>query len=690
MQHPYLFFSKADAERFRAKIEADENARARYEKAVEKTEEMLTEPFVTWEEANGSETLHANFGRLNWQANRFCGSLGLRYAVEGDARCAEKLKALLLHFTSFERWYAMSYVVRKPVPWHSDLCSTGTALALARIYDLIYDAMTPEERQLLARGIFEKGVKPAFNDWVLPETRMHALDSMGHNWWSVCIAEPATALLAIREELPGVDADAMLDLADRALAAYLTYPGNRLFNKMRNFDDRGMFYESVNYDNYGTGTLLRYLWCRERYTGKNETVRAALPEGLCDALMLFSYPRNRDGEPAFAFLNFGDSDVDYNVGLMVQYAVMLGIDSAAARAAAASYGTGLWEEIAGYDFSALKGSLEALPKTAFFSSGYAVARDSWEPDATVLAVKSGYCWNHSHNDSGSFVIFHKGRPFFTDSGTCDYNSPLYHAYYCQDAAHSVLRVGGKGRRNEELYRGTKFPGAIIDHAEGTDFVFIQADSTGPMAHLCSRMYRSFLWIENRLLVILDDVYCHEADAVQFTLHFDGTYRREENAVWFDNGKATARLISHLPAMTVAEKTGHEDQKQDEDKIYLELSDERRERAHLLIHTLALDPEDHPAAFTPLTGENADGLRIEDGETVREIWFNRQADGHVMHDNSNNLIGGWDTDAYLLMITRDKREDTERVLAVCASFLRKDGKAYFSSFAKKTAEITVRV
>ena len=62
----------------------------------------------------------------------------------------------------------------------------------------------------------------------------------------------------------------------------------------------------------------------------------------------------------------------------------------------------------------------------------------------------------------------------------------------------------------------------------------------------------------------------------------------------------------------------------------------------------------------------------------------------MHDNSNNLIGGWDTDAYLLIITRNKREDTERVLAVCASFLRKDGKAYLSSFAKKTAEITVRV
>ncbi len=690
MQHPYLFVSGADAARFRGKIQTDPAAKERYEKATAKCEEYLAEPFVTWEEANGSNTLHANFGRVNWQANRFCDSLGLKYMIEGDERCAVKLKELLLHFISFERWYAMSYVVRKPVPWHSDLCSTSTTLALGRIYDLVRSELTEEERDLIARGIFEKGVKPAFGDWVLPETRLHALDSMGHNWWAVCIAEPATALLALREDLPGEDTDAMLDLADLALADYLAYPGNRLFNKMRNFDDRGMFYESVNYNNYGTGTLLRYLRCRERYTGKNETLRAALPEGFCDALMLFSYPRNKDGNPAFDFLNFGDSDVGYNVGLMVQYAVMLGLDSAAARAAAASYGTGIWEEIAGYDFSALKGSLEALPKTAYFSSGYAITRDSWEPDATLLAVKSGYCWNHSHNDAGSFVIFHKGRPFFTDSGTCDYGSPLYHAYYCQNAAHSVLLVGGQGSRDEELYRGTKFPGAIIDHAEGRDFVFIQADATGPMAHLCSRTYRNFLWIENRLLVILDDVYCHEDNTVQFTLHFDGTYRQEENAVRFDNGDATARLISHLPAMTLSERIGHDDHKQDEEKIYLELSDERRERPHLLLHTLELDPEDHPAAFRRLSGENADGVRIEEADTVREIWFNRQADGHVMHDNSNNLIGGWDTDAYLLMVTRDKRENAERVLAVCASYLRRNGRVYFSSFAKRTAEVITEV
>ena len=94
MQHPYLFFSGADIERFRDRIGTDAAAKERYEKAVEKAEEYLTEPFVTWEHANGSETQHANFGSLNGQANKLCDCLGLKYLVEDDERCAKRLKEL--------------------------------------------------------------------------------------------------------------------------------------------------------------------------------------------------------------------------------------------------------------------------------------------------------------------------------------------------------------------------------------------------------------------------------------------------------------------------------------------------------------------------------------------------------------------------------------------------------------------
>ena len=211
-----------------------------------------------------------------------------------------------------------------------------------------------------------------------------------------------------------------------------------------------------------------------------------------------------------------------------------------------------------------------------------------------------------------------------------------------------------------------------------------------MAHLCSRLYRNFIWIENRLLVIVDDVCCHAPQTVQFTLHYDGTYRREGGAVLFDNDGMTAKLISHSPVTALTEKAGHAPHRETEDKPYIELRDEASERTHTLFHTLELDPEDRSVVYEKLTDANGEGLRITDGDLTREIWYNRLADGHVMHDNSQTTLGGFDTDAYLLMITRDGREQTERVLAVCASFLRREGAVHYSSFVKKTVEITVKV
>lgn len=688
MLHPNLMFSEADVTKFRERMASDEKLRTLYEKTTADAENCLTEEFVTEAQANGRNTQsqHADFGSLNHQTNRLCSVLGTKYIFEGDERCAARLRDLLYHLISFERWYSISYAVRKPVPWHADLCSTATTLAAARVYDLIFDFLSEKERRELAAGLLEKGVYPALGDWVLPETRIHAIDSMGHNWWAVCISEAGAAFLALSDYVEESRKQEILGLVNGALAEYLTYPGNRLFNKFGNFDDGGMFYEGINYDNFGAGTLLEYLWSYERYFGKNDVIRNAVPKGFADAFMKFSYPVSKDGKTDFLFLNFGDSAIDCNISHTSKYAYLLGISSPAMNEFQKNYVPGLWDLIAGYDADKIQGSLEELPKTALFSSGFAIRRAAWEPDSTLFAVKSGFCWNHSHNDSGSFILWDKGKPLFTDDGTCNYDSPLYHAYYCQDHAHSVVKLGGKGRRDEELYRGTKFPGSVIDSFSSDSLFFVQADCTGPVAHLASRLYRNFLWFDDRILVILDDIYCHEEDTAQFTLHFAGDYEENGGAVDFSNGTSTARLLTHFPGgRTLTEKIGHEAHKEKETKPFIELSWEQPERTHLLINSIELDAAGHRTDYTPLHGENAEGLRIEDENTEREIWFNRCADGHVMHDNSNNVIAGFDTDAYMLLLTHDKKTDARRVLMICGSWLRKDGKIYLSGFSKMTKE-----
>lgn len=683
MQHPNLYFSQKDIENYKKRIQNDEKTAEKYRAATADAEKFLNEEFISEERANGGVSQHADFGLLNRQANRFFSSLGIKYAVENDVRCAEKMKQMLLHYIGFERWYSSSYSVRTPVPWHADLCSTASTLAFAAVYDIIYGYLTPDERKTIARGILDKGVIPAFSDWVLPEKRIHALDSMGHNWWSVCIAEASTAALALADEFTE-ECSPLFALADEALADYLTYKGNPLFNKLRNFDEQGLFYESMGYNNFGTGSLLRYLWCSERFFGENKQLRNALPEGLCEAFMNFAYPVSDNGKTRFDFLNFGDSDVINNFSFFAKYACRLGIADDGLKALTATYKADIAEDICGYDPADEKGSLDKLPLEKIFSSGYAVARKSYENDSTLFAVKSGFCWNHSHNDSGTFVIFHKGRPLFDDDGTCSYDSPLYHAYYCQDCAHSVLRLGSGGRRDEELYRGTKFPGALTDSFSAEDFFFVQADSAGPMAHLVSRMYRNFIWIENRILVIFDDVFCHDEDTVEFTVHADARFENNGSETVFDNGISKARLVSHLPGMNYSVRSGHPDRKQEENKPYAVFETEEKQRTHLLINTIELDYEDNPLTFRNLVSENADGIEISGKNCVREIWYNRMADGHIMHDNSNNVIAGFDTDAYMLMITR-RKNCPSRVFAVNSSYLRCDGKAVFSSFVKKTGE-----
>ena len=689
MQHPYLTFSAEDAKRYFEERLKRPDGDEFYSSLNKSAEKALKEEFVT-EARAGSDTVsqHSDYGLLNRQAFGFFYSLGLKYLIDRDERCAARIKELLLSFIGFERWHSDSYSKRAPVAWHSDLCSTLTAFACAQLYDLIFDALTDNERKTISRGILEKGVYPALRDWVLPETRIHALDSMGHNWWAVCIGESACAFLCVSDFVPDRERDRVVSLADEALAAYLRYGGNAVFNKIRNFDSGGLFYEGTGYSAFGTGWLLQYLYCRERYYGRCDTIRSAIPEGLCDADAYLCYPYTRDGAVRYGYINFCDSSFDHDPGPLGAFACLNCIDTPAMRAMARFVGPDTVREIAGFYPDRLEGSLTQLPKSAFFSSGVAVHRTSWQPDATLFAFRCGSCWNHSHNDSGSFVIYHRGRRLFTDDGTCGYDHPEYHGYYCQDAAHSTIFIGGKGRRHEELYRGTKFPAVFTDGFIGEDLFFAQADCAGPMAHLASRLFRNFFVLDGRVLVIFDDILAHEEDTAQLTLHFEGKYRGSDGSLLFENGDAKARFTVYYPEKTwIGERTGHHDQAEKTPAPYIEISTEEKLRTHLIISVIELDHDSHDMKIEPLFSDGAAGLRLTEAGREREIWFNRYADGHIMHDNTINVLAGYETDAYMLVVTKDA-SGGKKILAVCASCVRDGEKALFSSFAKKTAETEV--
>lgn len=693
MTHPLFMIDKQHIKDIRARMQTDAEFRARAESLISRRYACISEEFLTEEYANSVYSQHGNYYDIGSQLHRLVSVLSACFVLLDDEEAARRLRDAMLHVAAFEVWTGPQNKDRD-VPWLSDLSTTRIAVELALGYDMLYDFLSAEERDIIARAILDKGVMPLLSDWVLPESRIHALDSMGHNWWSVCIGLAGAALLPVSDYLEKDHFDALIDMIEQALIDFLNYPGCTLFNKVPNYDEKGLFYESVGYFCYGTSELLRYLFHAERYLGRRERLRAAIPEGLAEAILSFAYPYTQNGNTKIGFLNYGDSAYTANIMPMVRWMRRLGYDTPALAAYAAAVGE---EE----DILTLTGSLdktpltelETLPKTAVYpKTGYAIHRSSWQPDATLLAIKSGYTWNHAHADAGSFVLYDKGQPLFIDSGSCSYGDRLYRSYYCKDISHNVLLVDGQGQREEEQIRGSKFSGCISDYYEQNGLFYVQADATGPMAHVCSRMYRNFLWLDGQTLVVVDDVLCHEPCTLQFLLHYDGEATVSENGtVDVQGGHSAARLYSvypkeesiHTRVGYLSTRYGTVKQDAATECDYLCLDGERRERVHSLIHVINLGNE-QDLTVERIEGRECIGVRLLQGNTSREIWYNLRADGRRMHINSNNTLGDWDTDAYILMTERTG--DGERIFISSGSYVRKGDEVRFASYQKKTGYV----
>jgi len=86
------------------------------------------------------------------------------------------------------------------------------------------------------------------------------------------------------------------------------------------------------------------------------------------------------------------------------------------------------------------------------------------------------------------------------------------------------------------------------------------------------------------------------------------------------------------------------------------------------------------------GNNYIGVRITQNGKVTEVYINLLADGRLMHRNANNIMNGWETDAYISAVTYPEHAE-KNVANVYAffmsngSYLRKDDHVVLSSLSK---------
>jgi len=676
-EHPRLLFDRDRLARLRARIQDDGPAAALWSEIAAHADALLQKAFVSEAEADGPDTQHGNYGRPSGQIADMGLVLGVAYQVTGEPRYAEKLREALLHYARYQKWYGRG-LLRNDPPWHSELNTARFCFGFAVGYDCIHDVLTADLRAEIAGAVTRLGILPTLDDWVLPEKRVHALDSMGHNWWSVCVAQAGLAALAVLGEEPR--AEGWVEAAADALDLWFDYRGNPLQNKSPNFDVGGAFYESVNYANYG---LAEYLLFRLGYAHTmGDAPRMPLLERAGAFFLHTCYPTSA----GLLTVNFGDGDLHADAGRAAALLLLNGYEQPELRwyAQRARRPEGPLALLSLEGASAPRRP-DGLGRSALYPDiGWAVLRSSWADDATLLAVKSGFTWNHAHADAGSFVLFHGGKPLIIDSGNCSYGRAEYHGYYCQSRAHNVVLFNGRGQPEEDLYRGSKHPGGLHHLIEWGDLQYLGADATGPMAQHFSRNYRHFLWVGDVLLV-LDDIRAHESGRIEWLLHHGGEAASAGGAdlrIADGDAHVTVRPL-FPPALTIDREEGLADHRPEEKVSYLSFAvpEETREAKFLTGFLLS-----SAAEVEGISGDEWLGARLRQGGRQTDVYLNLRADGRRMHRNSNHAIEGWETDAALLALTHAGGA-LERYFLAGGSYLRRDGRVLLDSLSKALVAFT---
>lgn len=628
--------------------------------------------------------------------------LSLAYLMTGDKRYSDKLKEILLDVIKSKTWGSSEMLARRPA-WHADLGVAHKSYLSAIAYDAVYNDLSTTEKKKIAEGLYRLGVESSLGDWLLEPTRIHSLNSMGHNWWTSCVCMGGILALSLQNELEDAKegAQAVYDY----LPEWFLFAGDVLQQKAKTFDEAGGMYESLNYANFGIQEALQF-WV----AWKNMHPSASLPDvpqlkDLSSFFAYVSYPRTG----ILYNINFGDShkNVAAESSLMLLYA--LGIQDKNMLWYISQVESGQHRD--GYFLNRPMGflytpSLKSAPEVPdlkqsqlFADFGWATMRNSWKKDATMLAVKSGHTWNHSHADANSFILFHKGVDIIKDAGNCWYPNPAYRNYFFQSQAHNVVLFNGQGQSREQQYHGSTLRGYLHHLLDGGNVKYVLANGTGPVSDHFSRNFRHFLWRDN-VVYIIDDLKTHENGEFEWLWHPGGEWKKRGADVTITSGESSVVVRPLYPRLLALSDFVHdypddlyweeitaptEDLKATETYYSLHLPGKFNQIKGLTAVILkdSITQKDLPV-MERREGKDWIGLRIVYKGKVTDLYINQLADGRLMHSNSWIEADGWTTDAYMFAVTYAEGTDpaeTKDIFMAYGSALRRNDVSYFASMSK---------
>ncbi|MCR4030657.1 MULTISPECIES: heparinase II/III family protein [Flavobacterium] len=628
--------------------------------------------------------------------------LALAYLMSNEKKYAEKAKEILLNSVRGKQWSSTDEMMLRKPAWRADLGLSHKCRISAIAYDGIYNTLSETEKKEIAIGLYNYGVVPGLGDWFLEPTRIHSLNSMGHNWWTSCASMSALLALSIANEVP--QAATAADLFYEKLPEWFAFAGDELQNKPKSFDKNGGMYESINYANFGISEALVYMLAWKNANPNAKSLDIPELKNTPDFFMYCAY----QGDKKIQSLNFGDSRAEItaeNVMLLL-YALGQKEDNMLWYLKQTETGNnreGLYRNTPlGFLYYPDTNDAPKEPNLKesqlFADFGWATLRNSWKPDATMLAVKSGHTWNHSHADANSFLVYHKGENLIADGGHCWYPNPAYREYFFQSQAHNLVLFNGEGQPTNQQYEGSMLDGKLTNLLDAGTIKYLLANATGPTSNNFIRNFRHFLWMDN-IIYLVDDLKTYKEGNFEWLWHLEGEVKKNGVDINVKHNKAALTIRPLYPEYITPSNFVH-------DYPTFSRFEERKAPSEDLKGETAYYSVKSPVAFKKVKGltaivlkenevdkmpkiekiEGKDwiGVRVHNNGKITDLIINQLADGTLMHSNSWIWAEGWETDAYMFAVSYDENSKPENASEICiiyGSALRRDNKAYFGSLSK---------
>ncbi|WP_169809716.1 heparinase II/III domain-containing protein [Terrimicrobium sacchariphilum] len=398
--HPRLLVAGGDWEKIRRQIEADPLSGKVFALVRENADRMLDQPPV-------ERTL---VGRRLLDVSRLAleriTALAMVAQITGDERYSSRAIEEMLAVIKFSDWNPSHFL---------DVAEMSLAVAIG--YDWLYDKLTPDQRDEIAKALVDKGIRPSF---VTPEP---FFVQGTNNWNQVCHAGLSAAAIAVADREPA--------LAEKVLERAIRY----LPNAAESYAPDGAFLEGPMYWDYGTMFHVVLAASLERLTGSTQGVadypgfaasadymqQVVSPIGryFCYSdcrsnrgmqLPLFWFARHFH-RPDWIAANAGIINAQpekhdgkpYNGGRLFPLALLWLLPSDGAPAA--------------HEPAPLRWYARGRGPLVVFRSAFG------DPNAFYFAIKGGSpSLSHAHMDAGSFNLTADGVEWATDLGMQEYES----------------------------------------------------------------------------------------------------------------------------------------------------------------------------------------------------------------------------------------------------------------------------